>query len=191
MPASGSLKLVATPAGVLVYQNTFVGELVARGPASNLHFRNNLILSQEQLDPVFAVGSYTSYSSSDYNAFRPYPGKDDAFEWNLPPEGTVADYKSQPVVHRYKTLKEYSDASGQDKHSILVDYDSFMNVLMPDKSDPQRLYKPDSFDFRLRPGSRAIDGGVALPTINDDFTGRAPDIGAFEAGKPLPHYGPR
>jgi hypothetical protein len=190
-PASGSLKLVATPAGVLVYQNTFVGELVARGPASNLHFRNNLILSQEQLDPVFAVGSYTSYSSSDYNAFRPYPGKDDAFEWNLPAEGTVADYKSQPVVHRYKTLKEYSDASGQDKHSILVDYDTFVNVTMPDKSDPQRLYKPDSFDFRLKPGSRAIDGGVALPTINDDFTGRAPDIGAYEAGKPLPHYGPR
>jgi hypothetical protein len=190
-PASGSLKLVATPAGVLVYQNTFVGELVARGPASNLHFRNNLILSQEQLDPVFAVGSYTSYSSSDYNAFRPYPGKDDAFEWNLPPEGTVADYKSQPVVHRYKTLKEYSDASSQEKHSVLVDYDTFVNVTMPDKSDPQRLYKPESFDFRLRPGSRAIDAGVALPTINDDFTGRAPDIGAYEVGKPVPHYGPR
>jgi hypothetical protein len=190
-PASGSLKLVATPAGVLVYQNTFVGELVARGPASNLHFRNNLIVSQEQLDPVFAVGSYTSYSSSDYNAFRPYPGKDDAFEWNLPPEGVTADYKSQPIVHRYKNLKEYSNASGQDKHSVLVDYDTFVNVIMPDKSDPQRLYKSDSLDFRLRPGSPAIDAGVALPTINDDFTGKAPDIGAYEEGKPIPHYGPR
>jgi hypothetical protein len=190
-PGSGSLKLVATPAGVLVYQNTFVGELVARGPASNLHFRNNLILSQEELDPVFAVGSYTSYSSSDYNAFRPYPAKDGAFEWNLPREGVVADYKSQPVVHRYKTLKDYSDASGQDKHSVLVDYDSFVNVSMPDKSDPQRLYKPDGLDFRLRPGSPAIDAGVLLPTINDDFSGKAPDIGAYESGKPMPHYGPR
>jgi hypothetical protein len=94
-------------------------------------------------------------------------------------------------VHRYKTLKEYSDASGQEKHSVLVDYDSFMNVSMPDKSDPQRLYKPDGFDFRLRSGSRAIDAGVALPTINDDFTGKAPDIGAYEADKPVPHYGPR
>jgi len=31
-PASGSLKFVATPAGVLVYQNTFIGEVVARVP---------------------------------------------------------------------------------------------------------------------------------------------------------------
>src|SRR5215467_2439380 len=190
-PASGSLKLVATPAGVLVYNNTFVGGVNARGPASNVHFRNNLIVSQEEADQVFAVGTYTSYSTSDYNAFRLNPGKDGSFEWNLPREGVVADYKSQPVVHRYKTLKEYSDASGQDKHSVLVDYDTFANVLMPDKTDPQRLYKPDGLDFRLKPGSPAIDAGAALPTINDDFTGKAPDIGAYEVGRPLPRYGPR
>jgi len=47
----------------------------------------------------------------------------------------VADYKAPPVVHRYKTLKEYSDASGQEKHSVLVDFDTFMNVMMPDKTD--------------------------------------------------------
>ena len=190
-PASGSMKFVATPAGVLVYQNTFIGEVVARGPASNVHFRNNLILSQEGLDPVFAVGTYTSYSTSDYNAFRPNPGKDGAFEWNTPPAGVLADYKSAPVVHRYKTLREYNAGSRQDVHSILVDYDTFVHVTMPDTADPQRLYKPDSLDFRLKPSSPAIDAGIALPTINDDFTGRAPDIGAYETGRPLPHYGPR
>ena len=67
----------------------------------------------------------------------------------------------------------------------------FVSVQMPDKTDPQRLYKPDSVDFRLRPGSAAIDKGAALPTINDDFTGRAPDLGAYELDRPLPHYGPR
>jgi len=74
---------------------------------------------------------------------------------------------------------------------VLVDYDTFVNVLMPDKTVPQRLYKPDGLDFRLKPGSPAIDAGVVLPTINDDFSGRAPDIGAYESGKPIPHYGPR
>jgi len=27
--------------------------------------------------------------------------------------------------------------------------------------------------------------------VNDDFTGRARDLGALEAGKPAPHFGPR
>jgi len=143
------------------------------------------------LVPVFAVGTYTNYSTSDYNAFRPWPGKDGSFEWNTPPAGVAADYKSAPVVHRFKTLKEYSDATGQEKHSVLVEYDVFSNVTMPDKTDPQRLYKPDGLDFRLRPGSAAVDAGVALPSINDDFTGRAPDIGAYETGRPVPQYGPR
>jgi hypothetical protein len=190
-PSSGSMKFVATPAGVLIYQNTFVGEVVARGPASNVHFRNNLIVAQGALDPVFAVGTYTSYSTSDYNAFRPNPGKDDAFEWNTPAAGVTADYKTAPVVHRFPSLRAYSEATGQDRHSVLVDYDVFAKVTMPDGSDPQRLYSPDSFDFRLRPGSAAIDAGTVLPSITDGFTGRAPDIGAYEAGKPLPHYGPR
>jgi hypothetical protein len=62
---------------------------------------------------------------------------------------------------------------------------------MPDKTDPQRLYKPDGLDFSLKAGSPAIDAGVELPTITDGFTGKAPDIGAYESGRPLPHYGPR
>ena len=190
-PASGSLKFVATPAGVLVYNNTFVGGVNARGPASNVHFRNNLIVSQEEADQVFAVGTYTNYSSSDYNAFRLNPGKAGAFEWNTPAAGVTADYKSAPVVHRYNTLTAYSDASGQEKHSVVVDFDTFVNVPMPDKTDPQRLYKPDGLDFRLKPASPAIDAGVELPSITDGFTGKAPDIGAYEVGRSLPRYGPR
>jgi hypothetical protein len=27
--------------------------------------------------------------------------------------------------------------------------------------------------------------------VNDGFTGKAPDLGAFERGKPMPLYGPR
>jgi hypothetical protein len=190
-PGSGSLKFVATPAGVLCYQNTFVGEVIARGPASNAHFRNNLILAQGAGDPVFALGTYTNYSSSDYNGFRPNPNVDGAFEWNSPVFEVRSDYTKGPVTRRFKTLAEYRSATGQEAHSVLLDYDVFVNVQIPDKSDPQRLYKPDSQDFRLKTGSAAIDKGVALPTINDDFTGRAPDLGALELERPLPHYGPR
>jgi len=32
---------------------------------------------------------------------------------------------------------------------------------------------------------------VALPNVAEDFTGKAPDLGAFEHGAPVPHFGPR
>jgi len=35
----------------------------------------------------------------------------------------------------------------------------------------------------------AIDKGVRLPNFNDDFTGAAPDIGAFETGRPRLRFG--
>jgi hypothetical protein len=93
-------------------------------------------------------------------------------------------------VRRFKTLKEFSDATAQDKHSVLIDYDAFVKVAPPGP-DPRTLYKPADFDFQLRPGSVAVDAGIRLPGINDDFTGRAPDLGALEVGRPVPHYGPR
>ena len=37
----------------------------------------------------------------------------------------------------------------------------------------------------------AVDAGIRLPGVNDDFTGRAPDLGAYERDRPVPHYGPR
>ena len=50
-----------------------------------------------------------------------------------------------------------------------------------------------SDDWRggVHPGSAAIDAGIELPSITDGFTGKAPDLGAYELDKPLPHYGPR
>jgi hypothetical protein len=43
----------------------------------------------------------------------------------------------------------------------------------------------------LRKGCNAIDSGTRLPNINDDFTGKAPDLGAHEYSRPPLTYGPR
>jgi hypothetical protein len=187
----GPLKFVDTPAGVLVYQNTFIGQGRLMGPASNVHFLNNLILGDGFADPVLNLRTYTNYSTSDYNGFRPNPNAEDAFEWNSPPFEVTADYQAQQVTRKFKSLQEYSQATRQEQHSILIDYDVFVHVNIPDKSDPQRLYRPEDFDFRLKAGSRAVDAGALLPSITDDFTGRAPDLGAYELDRSLPQYGPR
>ena len=77
---------------------------------------------------------------------------------------------------------------------MLVDYDIFMNVPKLDAKDlqtVQKVYKAEAFDFRLKPGSAAVDKGAVLHGVTDGFSGQAPDLGALEVGQALPHYGPR
>lgn len=97
-----------------------------------------------------------------------------------------------PLVQRpFATLKEYSRATGQDRHSVLLDYDVFVNAPMPDYSDPTHVVPPESVDLQLRAHSKAVDAGQVLPNITDGYSGKAPDLGAYEYGQPVPHYGPR
>ncbi|MDR2214378.1 MAG: hypothetical protein LBE59_00865 [Nevskiaceae bacterium] len=188
--AGGPLKLIDTPAGVLIYQNTFIGQGSMAGPVSNVHLRNNLFIGDNWKVPVFTLSTFTNYSTSDYNGFRPNPQVEKNFGWNSP-EFSVAREYAKPVVRRpFATLAEYVKAAGQDGHSILLDYDAFTKVTAPDPNDPQRLLDPKDYDFTLVRRSKAIDKGMVLPNITDGFTGRAPDLGAFEYGQPLPHYGP-
>jgi hypothetical protein len=62
---------------------------------------------------------------------------------------------------------EGDDTVWTDRNSVLVDYDIFMNVRRLDAQDIsslQKLYKVEDFDFRLKPGSVAVDKGTVCPT---------------------------
>jgi hypothetical protein len=196
--------------GVLFYNNTILTETSA-GSSANVHWRNNLMLGENSAPAIFSVNTNTNYSSSDYNGFRPNPGAEFSFQWTSPPFDIPADYSALLLgggaarsggpgpsraleVRRFATLAEYSQATHQDRHSVIVDYDIFVNVPKLDAKDlktVQSLYKAEDFDFRLKPGSAAVDHGVVLPNITDGFTGQAPDLGALELGQSPPHYGPR
>lgn len=197
----GSTRMSWGSPGVIFYHNTVTTETSA-GSSANAHWRNNLMLGQSTTSAIFSVNTSTNYSSSDYNGFRPNPGETPAFQWNSPPSPEIAPGSEAPApasgeegieVRRYASLEEYSRATGQDRNSVLVDYDVFVNVPKLDR-DParvQRLYDFNDYDFRLREGSAAVDRGVVIPNVNDGFTGSAPDLGALEVGQPMPIYGPR
>jgi hypothetical protein len=218
----GSTRSTAGSPGVIFYHNTITSETSVPSGA-NTHWLNNLMLGQSTAPPIFSVTTSTPYTSSDYNGFRPNPDAVYSFQWSViqpAAGGGNPDAADAPGRGRaggaapaaagrgaapagaaggarqpgeFTTLAEYSQATGQDRHSVLVDYDVFVNVPKLDR-DPktvQRLYNFKDYDFRLRSGSAAIDRGVAIPNVNDGFTGSAPDLGALEAGQPLPIYGPR
>jgi hypothetical protein len=200
----GSLRLTGGSAGILFYNNTILGE-ASVSSGSNVHFRNNLILGEQSAPALYSINTLTNYSSSDYNGFRPNPGAPFSFAWNSPPAGTRADYATLVVpaaerervaleVRQFQRLADYARATGQDGHSVLVDYDVFVKVPRldaQDRSTMQTVHKAEDVDFRLRAGSAAVDKGVALPNVTDGHNGPAPDLGALEFGQPLPVYGPR
>lgn len=190
----GSTRMTAGSPGVLFYNNTVTTETAA-GSSANSHWRNNLMLGQSTAPAIFSV-STNATSTSDYNGFRPNPGAKVSFRWNTAPvaaAGAAAEDGPGAAGAGFTTLEEYVKATGQDRNSIMLDYDVFVNVTKLDR-DPktvQRLYDLKGLDFRLKPGSAAIDRGIALPNVTDGFAGKAPDLGALEAGQPLPIYGPR
>jgi hypothetical protein len=208
----GSIRMTNGAPGVLFYNNTILTETSA-GSSANVHWRNNLMLGEGSAPAIFSVNTNTNYSSSDYNGFRSNPGAEFSFQWTSPPFNIRADYSAlllgggrgaarsgEPAAgraletRRYATLAEYSQATHQDQHSVMVDYDIFVKVPKLDAKDlktVQLLYKAEDLDFRLKPGSAAVDRGVVLPNITDGFTGQAPDLGALELGQSPPHYGPR
>ncbi len=194
----GSTRLTQGSAGSVFYNNTIFSETEA-GSQQNAHWRNNLILGQNAAGALFDISSYTNYSSSDYNGFFSFPGKDTVFAWNTPPFSMLADYPgpdNRPALENraFANLADYAQRSGQDSHSIMVDYSVFRNVPMLDASDVanlQNVYSVEDLDFRLVPGSAPVDKGLHLPNVNDGYNGSAPDLGAVELGAELPHYGPR
>ncbi|HEX6996664.1 MAG TPA: hypothetical protein VF322_00885 [Gammaproteobacteria bacterium] len=194
----GSTRMTAGSSGVLFYNNTILSE-TAVAAGGNAQWRNNLMLGQNALPAIFSVATFTNETSSDYNGFRPNAGAEASFEWTSPPAGVLADFTGPGhtaalETRRFATLAEYSAATGQDRHSVLVDYDVFVNVPRLDAADPaqlQRLHDAADYDFRLRRGSAAVDRGVALPNVTDGYAGRAPDLGAIELGAEPPRYGPR
>ncbi len=188
----GAFKLSAAPAGLIIYHNTIIGEQEARSPYSNAHYRNNLFLSRNTPNRgVIAWPNASANYSSDYNGFRPNPGVKNQYSLLAPAPGQTI-YEPKPGDWKYfSSLADLQKATGLETHGVELDYDIFESLVPPDQTRRHHVYHAMDLNFRLKPGSKAVDAGLPLPTVNDGFSGKAPDLGALELNQKAPHYGPR
>ena len=193
VPTGCGLKFNVKPAGLVLYHNTIIAEGLPGDIFSNVHFRNNLFLGIDAPGrAVFRFSNATSYSTYDYNGYRPNPKAKNQFQWKSPRKGLLRDYDlDRAAAQPFGSLAELRAATGQEMHGVEVDYDVFENLRAPDADKPQAIYFARDLNFRLKAGGKAVDAGVRLPNVNDDYTGKAPDLGAYELGWPVPSYGPR
>ena len=171
-------KLKRFSQGDVVLHNTVVKVGVGLGgnaPMDYAYFRNNL-----------AIGGPTGgVNWGGYGAGNPYaadiidPGINSSFDYDA-----VGLYE-MPWVAKIGDIP-FSEIEKNGVEHIRLE-ETFKNVSFPNPPVPER----DVVDLMPLPGSKVIDAGMPIPNVNDNFTGKAPDCGAYEIGQVLPHYGPR
>jgi hypothetical protein len=157
--------------------------------ADNLHFRNNIFLpfaAQYRRGrggkPMLVLFSAAPpVNTSDYNAYRMLPEVYAAKPFGL----------SRGKGNAWSTLEAFSEATGMEANSIILQGDGYVVFRRAPESGPRQSPRPTGFDFRLKPGAEVVDKGMPLPNINDGFNGDAPDMGPIELGDQPPQYGPR
>ena len=175
--------------GDVVLHNTVVKNGDAFGcysgaPVSRLVMRNNLILGGT------GGGTYGCCSNGTGKALQ-IADADDACSLDYDGFGAtgIAGFTGQVGTVKFATLAEMI-AKTSERHGLQVDLGAFgATIVHPENAFPTPLYAPP--DLALKAGGAAIDKGIALGNVDDGFGGAAPDLGAYELGAGVPHYGPR
>jgi hypothetical protein len=192
VPSGVAFKFSAKPAGLFVYHNTIIGEHIIGDPSANMHFRNNLYLGRDTPGRgILRLANATADFSTDYNGYRPNRNVKGQYAFLAPKKGQRLYEPSPEDWQTFETLSDLKAGTGQETHSLEVDFDVFEKLTPPDPGQRHAVYHAMDLNFTLKPASKAVDAGVVIPTVNELFNGKAPDLGALESGAPAPHYGPR
>jgi hypothetical protein len=170
-------KMHNSPSGALFYHNTCVKRgmplfVSTSEKVRHCVTRNNLFAGTEG-NYALEMGAPAVACDFDFDGFAGGPWKL-FLKWNGERYPTFADVRAKAPVYR---------------NAVQLETSSLFAVGLLPPGDEKRIHA--AADLRLKAGTAAIDAGEVLPGINDGFAGKAPDLGAYEAGEPLPHYGPR
>jgi hypothetical protein len=148
---------------------------------SHALFRNNLAIGGS------GGGRFGNYGNGTGLAAN-FPGADATCDFDYNGYGTVGtSFQGRIGDKRFDSLATLR-ANTTEKHGVQVGLEVFAaKVPLPNPG----LDKWPTPDLRLKADTIAVDAGVVLANVNDGYTGKAPDLGAYEAGQELPLYGPR
>jgi hypothetical protein len=172
------------PSSIIAMHNMFGSNLALSHGGRNCRFVNNLFVfaphrsrARRGKPDMIRMPKLESGARSDYNGFRVIPD-------------AINEKPFKQEKDAWETLEAYVKATGRETHSVRIgSYEElFVSVPEPKSEDMHRL---DGLDFRLKPGSAAIDAGTPVPNVSAEYAGEAPDLGPIELGQPMPHYGPR
>jgi hypothetical protein len=181
-------KLYRGSSGDVAFHNTVVkcGDAVMIVPGRTVswaYFRNNLLIGGE------GGGTYGGYGNGSGRVFH-CPDCQPNCDFNYDGFGSIGtgtftgriggDSFSSLAGMRANTTE--ADAVELDMGVFAAAVEFPASGPFPERSIP---------DLRILAGSAAADVGVVLANVNDGYAGAAPDLGAYEAGAGLPHYGPR
>ena len=171
-------KLHNGPSGSVMIHNTIVRNgpptMVMTGePQYNAYARNNLFIGTEGRALHYDCPNVDC--DYDYDGFAGMSG-DVFLKWNNV---------------KYPSLEDVKKNCPVEKHCTVVDNKTVFASGVQPPDDNKKIFDPKIVDVRLKEGSAAIDAGEVLPGFNDGYSGKAPDLGAYEFGSELPQYGVR
>jgi len=176
-PQESAMKFRSPVDRALIAHNTFVGWQGVQKFGSD-----NLLAVQSNNNLYISVNNWYAWEngnggSPDWRTNLDYDG----FDWS----GHAYAVK---WGERYPDLVSFATATGLERHAIRIDKNTCFAIFDVPAAPPASV--PFQY-MTLRNDCNAVDAGIVLPNINEDFNGAAPDLGAYEVGAPLPYYGPR
>lgn len=181
-----AFKLYRESHGDVLLHNTVVKSgdalgLYAGVPIVALYSRNNLLIGGPG-------GTYGGYTNGSGRVIDISTLDTSSADMNYDALGSnTGSFGGRLGSTSFSSLAQLRSATGE-KAAVEVGLGAFAVAPAFPSAAMTRYAVPD-----LRPaaGGAAVDAGVALPGINDGFSGSAPDAGAYELGAALPLYGPR
>lgn len=185
------LKLNQRASGLIIAHNSLVGPEGFRASRDwkNSWINNNLFIGIGGGDGFLWTGSATPETTRlDHNGYRvkgfsrPAP-----VLWLWPDQRPLFGLFNVTTEWNFPTLASFAHNTGFERNAKEIDYDNFRSV-PPQSGEDKPL---PTLDFRLNANSSAVNSGLVMPGINDNFEASAPDLGAYELNDSPEQYGVR